>query len=264
MRTSKNEALDSMTKKAWQMNWQDIDMSNIMQIFEYDRVKKQMELITRFLPKDQKILEGGCGLCPYVIQLDRLGYDVEGVDYNAEPLAKAREYVPGLRLQVADVAKLPFQDETFGGYFSNGVIEHFTEGPERAILEAARVLKKGGVFLAAVPRRHLFMILNAPVRWLKKNAWIRKLFGKAPPDQYYWEQYFTKADLTRILEKCGFEVQGIYPQDHSHSLVSFSNLFRDKSKFDEANELGLKLGRFFEKYFPWSTAAQMTFVCIKK
>ena len=254
---------DQKTKKAWEKNWENISVRQTLDIFEYERVKKQMALMLRVLPKGEKILEGGCGLGPYLIRLRQLGYDVEGIDYNEGPLRKILAYDAGLPVQVGDVTAIPYPDAYFGGYLSLGVIEHFTEGPRKAIQEARRVLKKGGVFLVAVPRHHLFMKILAPIHFLKSLAFLRKWFRK-PSDHHYWEQYFKKEDLRTILQEEGFEVREIHPMDHSHSWVSFSNLFRDKNSYDEANAAGLWLGGFCEKYLPWSTAAQMTFICYKK
>ncbi len=263
MRTAKDERTDAVTKKAWEKNWDDISMDEIMEIFRYDRVKKQMELFLRVLPKNEKIIEGGCGMAPYLIRLRQLGYDVEGIDYNEGPVRKVLSFDPKLPVKVGDVSAIPYPNDHFGGYISLGVIEHFTEGPRKAIREAHRVLKKGGVFMVMVPRNHLFMRLTAPVRWLKRNAALRRFFNK-PEDTHYWEQYFRRAELKKMLEEEGFEVREIHALDHSAALISFSNLFRDKNTFDEANALGLRLGAWCEKRLKWSTAAQTAFVCYKR
>lgn len=263
MKHERNEQVDLKTKKAWEKNWQDISMEDVLSIFEYERVKKQMELFLRVLPKHEKILEGGCGLGPYLIKLKQLGYEVEGIDYNEGPIRKIKSYDPRLCVQVGDVTAIPFADNTFGGYLSLGVIEHFTEGPQKAIREAHRVLKTGGVFIVAVPRNHIFMRFMTPIRYLKSRPLLRKIFHKSG-DNHYWEQYFEKKELVKILESEGFDVREIHPLDHTHALVSFFGCLRDKTKYDEANTLGLKLGAFCEKYLPWATAAQMTLVCYKQ
>ena len=254
---------DELTKQAWEKNWQDVSMKDALEIFSYGRVKKQMEIFTKYLPKNQKILEGGCGLGPYLVRLRQLGYDVEGIDYNDGPIQKLLAYDSSLPVKVGDVTAIPYPDNHFGGYLSLGVIEHFTEGPRKAIQEASRVLKKGGVFIVAVPRHHLFMKILAPIHFLKSMKFLRKLFCK-PCDHHYWEQYFKKEELQKILEEEGFEVKEIHPMDHSHAWVSFSRMFRDKNAYDEANTLGLRLGSWSEKYLPWSTAAQMTLICYKR
>lgn len=238
-------------------------MRDVLGIFSYERVKKQMALLRRVLPKEGKILEGGCGLAPYLIRLREMGYDVEGIDYNEGPIRKILAYDAQLPVKVGDVTAIPYPDAYFSAYISLGVIEHFTEGPKRALREARRVLKSGGILYLAVPRHHLFMKLSWPSRFLKSQGFLRKIFNK-PEDNHYWEQYFKKEELTRILSEEGFEVREIHPLDHSHALVSFSGIFRDKESYDEASPLGLKLGAFCEKYLPWATAAQMALVCVKR
>jgi hypothetical protein len=83
-------------------------------------------------------------------------------------------------------------------------------------------------------------------------------------DTYYWEQYFKKNELKAVLEQEGFAIKGVYPLDHTASVLSFSNLFRDKNQYDEVNRVGLALGRWCEAHLPWITAAQMLFVCVKE
>lgn len=262
MRAKKDAAVDAITKKAWEKNWEDISMDEIMEIFKYVRVKKQMEIFTRVLPKNEKILEGGCGLAPYLIRLRQLGYDVEGIDYNEAPLAKARTFDPALPLKQGDVNHIPYPDGSFGGYISLGVIEHFTEGPLQAIREAYRVLKKRGVFVLMVPQNHLFMRLTWPVRTLKRSQRLRKLFKK-PADTHYWEQYFNRKELCALLEKEGFTVREVHALDHSHAFVSFSDFFRDKNTFDEASPLALKLGAWAEKRMKWPLACQLLVIAYK-
>lgn len=263
MKMKRDGQVDEITKKAWVKNWEGVGIGRILEIFDYERVKKQMAIFLRVLPKSEKILEGGCGLAPYLIRLRQLGYDVEGIDYNEEPVKTVLAYDPDLPVKVGDVMNIPYPDNFFGGYMSLGVIEHFTEGPVRAIREACRVLKPGGVFVVLVPQNHLFMRISAPVRFLKRNAFLRRLFGK-PLDTKYWEQYFRKDELRATLEQEGFEVREVHPLDHTAAVLSFSNLFRDKRTYDEANALGLRLGGWCEKHLPWATAAQMLLICYKR
>lgn len=257
-----NALTDQITKEAWEKNWENIPMEKILEIFNYVRVKKQMDIFLKVLPKNGKILEGGCGLAPYLIRLRQMGYDVTGIDYNEGPIQKILAYDATLPVRVGDVTAIPYPDASFGAYLSLGVIEHFTDGPQKAIQEASRVLRPGGVFLVAVPTWNIFMTLAWPLKALKASAWIRRFFGK-PVEHHYWEQYFKKKKLVKYLEQGGFKVREIHPLDHSHTLVSFSRLFRDRTQYDEANAWALRLAGLFEKYLPWQTASQMTLVCEK-
>ena len=256
------EKIAKETKQAWDENWQPHEVDKLMEIFEYPRVKKQLELYYKYLPKDKKILEGGCGLGPYLLHLHKKGYDIVGIDYNEAPLKKIKEFDPSVNLDVMDVRKLTFNDNTFGAYLSLGVIEHFPEGPEKAVSEAYRVLSPGGVFLVQVPIMNIFLAIMTPFEFIKRNKFLRKIMGKKEK-VYYWQQYFKLDKLKRILEDSGFEVVEIKPMDHEHSIISFSKIFRDKKTYDGANSVGLAFSRFCEKYLPWLTAANMILVAKK-
>jgi len=263
MRTSGDRNIDAATKKAWEENWRDVSVEDIMEIFDYPRVKRHMEIYQKYLPRDKKILEGGCGMGPYLIRLRELGYDMVGVDYNGSSFDKIRKTAPGISLECADVRDLPFPDGSFGGYLSLGVIEHFTEGPERAIAEAYRVLEDGGCFIVKVPRRTIFARISAPVTFLKDNRAVRAVFGKGPKESY-WEQYFSVAELSAVLENNGFSVIDVMPVDHEHGLMSFCSIFRDRRSYDGASKIGIALAGVCERFMPWSTAPEMIFICEKK
>lgn len=263
MRAKKDEHIDENTKKAWEENWQGITFSQIMEIFEYPRVKENIGIFLSYLPKGKKILEGGCGLAPYVIYLKSLGFDIIGVDYNEEPLKKAREFEPGIDLRCGDVEALPFPDRYFGAYLSLGVIEHFTEGPQKAIKEAARVLETGGVFIVKVPRTTIFERLAFPFTLIKKNNVIRKLLGKCPLEGHYWEQRFRTGELKSVLEASCFSVDRIIPVDQEHGLISFSGIFRDRTTYDGPNKLCLKVTKWCKKLIPWLSAPGVIFICRK-
>lgn len=251
------------TKKAWNKNWQPHEIEHLLEILEYPRVKKQLLLYEKYLPKNERILEGGCGLGPYLIYLSKKGYNIIGVDYNKEPLEKVKAHDSSLSVEVMDVRALSFSDASFGGYLSLGVIEHFPEGPEGAIEEANRVLKQGGVFIVQVPIMNIFLMMKYPFELLKRNKFIRKILGKEVK-VYYWQQYFTVKRLKRLLIERGFEVIEIVPMDHEHNAISSFWFFRDKKTYDGANAKGLAFSRFCEKYLCWPTAANMVFICKKK
>jgi SAM-dependent methyltransferase len=254
--------IEADTKKAWEVNWQPHEIENILEIFRYPRVKKQLAIYLKYLPKKEKVLEGGCGLGPYLIYLHNAGFDIIGVDYNEEPLKKIKAYDAAIKVSVMDVRRLLFKEETFGGYLSLGVIEHFPEGPYKAINEAYRVLKKGGIFIVQVPIRNIFLNLKYPLELLKRNKLLRKIFGKKEK-VYYWQQYFKSKDLQEILNNAGFGVEEVIPMDHEHSIINFSGFFRDKRSYDGANTLGIRLSQFCERYLKWLTAANMIIVCRK-
>ena len=51
------DRMNKTTKEAWDDNWKDIDIKTILEIFEYPRVQKFMDIIKPYLPKDGTILD---------------------------------------------------------------------------------------------------------------------------------------------------------------------------------------------------------------
>src|ERR1035437_6291993 len=94
------------------------------------------------------LLEGGCGMGTDLLQFARGGAICTGVDLTPRSveISKHRFQVYGTAcdLSLADAERLPFADETFDVFYSNGVLHH-TPDTVATIREAYRVLKSGGV-----------------------------------------------------------------------------------------------------------------------
>jgi len=261
MRQVLDKKTDETTRKAWELNWQDISMKTIMEIFNYHRVKQHASILLQHLSRNGSILEAGCGLCPYLIYLKQKGYNVIGVDYNDAPLKKVLEFYSDMTLLTQDVSKLAFRDSSFSAYLSFGVIEHFTEGPDRALREASRVLKKGGIAIISVPQQSIFTKIMAPVNGLKKLA---KIVLRRNNPSHYWEQYFNVEELKKRMEHHGLMVKQIYPIDHDRSLLAFGNFFRDKQSFDEMSPLAIRISERLKKMFPFLTCSAVMYVAEKR
>jgi SAM-dependent methyltransferase len=95
-----------------------------------------------------RVLDVGCGTGH---SFDRLApRETVGVDIDGEVLAgQARETA------VADMRELPFADDSFASVIASHAIEHVPD-PERAIGEAARVLRPDGVAAFVTPNRLTF------------------------------------------------------------------------------------------------------------
>src|SRR4051812_20751143 len=92
-------------------------------------------------------LEGGCGLAHWVKWLHHGGHRALGIDFAPALMASARRLDPQLRLLAGDVRALPLADGSVQTYLSNGVVEHWEDGPEAGLAEARRVLARDGLFL---------------------------------------------------------------------------------------------------------------------
>jgi ubiquinone/menaquinone biosynthesis C-methylase UbiE len=118
---------------------------------------QQREMRQAFLaeidfPEQAELLEVGCGtgvLTRVLAGMDDVR-SVVGVDLAPSLVDKARELAAGLpnaRFEVADARALPFADASFDVAIFDSTLSHVPE-PERALAEAARMLRAGGTLAA--------------------------------------------------------------------------------------------------------------------
>lgn len=216
----KGAGFTGQDKDSWDANWLNIDR------YEDNAASAESDHLAPFFRRyftfpPGKILEGGCGTGKYVISYRKLGYDIIGVDFAAETIRRIKnEMGPGFPVHEADVTSLPFKDDYFDCYYSGGVIEHFEEGPDKALREAWRVLKEGGVLLATVPYVNLIRRLNFIIRREKvKGDLFQRRADKCGVDQKRLEGYefceftFDKRSLKPFFENNGFRLERLYPTD---------------------------------------------------
>lgn len=183
----------------WDQHWAEkVDMAR-----ELNKARKGLsginkKIFRKWVNRELPVLEGGCGIGNVVMSLHSEGYNVVGVDFSKKTINKAKEISPDLNVMHGNIFELDFPDDYFGTYISLGVVEHFWEGPEKALKEAFRVIKKGGVLICSVP-------YFSPVR--KLNALLRRYPSPGKIDENSFYQYaFKKDEFTAFLEGSGFLV----------------------------------------------------------
>jgi 2-polyprenyl-3-methyl-5-hydroxy-6-metoxy-1,4-benzoquinol methylase len=104
----------------------------------------------------EEILEVGCGSGAYTRELVERGARVTATEVAPGPLAQVRRNLGPLGvetdLRIEDAQRLSLRDEQFDKVLLSEVIEHVPE-PGRAIAEAARVLRPGGLLVVSTPSR---------------------------------------------------------------------------------------------------------------
>lgn len=162
--------------------------------------------VLKWLPREGKILEAGCGLGQFVVALRARGYDAEGVDFAASTIARVQRLVPHVPLRAGDVTRLDVPDGHYHGYISLGVIEHRRAGPQPFLTEAYRVLAPGGVALISVP--HFHALRRAKARW----GWYGEPDDVADGLEFY--QYaFGRDELEQFVTQAGFRVEAALSYD---------------------------------------------------
>ena len=161
-----------------------------------------MHYIHRFAGPDARVLEIGAGTGRYSIALAREGMDVtavELVESNLAVLKKNCEGIEGIRAYQGDATDLSrFEDQSFDVTLVLGPLYHLyeTEDVRKAIDEAIRVTKKGGVILFAFISVYGIMYAN----YLSGNwaAGQEENFTEDYKIRHFKEQLFTGYDVTEF------------------------------------------------------------------
>lgn len=175
--------------------------------FKFDDETYAQNIFYKWLKKDLKrgkALDQGCGTGFYTIMLERMGYDVTGLDISMALLSEAKKnkekFQCSFKLIRGDIRKMPFKDETFDVLLSGGIIEHVKE-TEKTLNEIQRVIKKGGILVINVPHKITIFTL---VKLLQQFLGIWKIG---------YEKSFTISRFRRLILKRGFEIKRFYLKD---------------------------------------------------
>ena len=126
--------------------------------------KSEEYVFERFVPKNSKILDVGCGAGRTTVGLFKMGYkNIEGIDRSKNLLSHAKKLAKErnaqIKFYVDDALALDAQNETFDAvlFSYNGLmtIPKF-ENRLFAVSEIARVLKPGGLFVFTTHDREDF------------------------------------------------------------------------------------------------------------
>lgn len=164
---------------------------------------------TRYLPRNGRILEAGCGMGQWVLALRERGYDVEGVDIASKTIDAVKRLFPELPIRVGDVTKLNVPDGFYAAYVSLGVIEHVQNGPEPFLREAHRILGPSGVALVSVPHFHRVRRLKAKLG----------LYRRPSNGDEFFQYAFTPQEFSAILVRHGFTVLETFGYDAAVGLA---------------------------------------------
>ena len=158
---------------------------------------KNRAISSRVMGKN--VLDVGCGSGVMVEFLPHK--DVVGADVGEKFIRFAqRKYGCRASFVKCDARKLPFREGVFDTVIMSEVLEHLKE-PQKAIMEAYRVLKGGGVYIATTPRTSLRWSLIEAV-WTKLRRENLEIEHTA----------FTYHKIRYFLRKVGFSQEiEIYP-----------------------------------------------------
>ncbi len=179
--------------------------------------RKIFKTIAPSLKSKSTLLDLGCGYGNFVAICRENGIDALGIDIDEHDVtcAKLKFKNHAKFFQIGDARILKYKDRKFDYVTMWNLLEHLPD-TEKVILEAFRVLKKGGRLFLVCPNYAAFRNeAHYHVPWIplipKQLASIYlRLIGKNPDFLNNNIFYTTNTQINRMLNKTGFSV--IYPK----------------------------------------------------
>lgn len=169
-----------------------------------------LKIFLKYLPKNGLILEAGCGLGAWLITLLKMGYKIEGIDFDKNVIKRLKKFDSKLKISVQNVERTLYKPNSLDACISLGVIEHFEEGPELALAETFRILKPKGLMILTVPYNNVLRkIIYHPLR----SAFTKYLKFKNH-EVYFAEYRFNKNEIINQVKKAGFKIVAIDFDDY--------------------------------------------------
>ena len=186
---------EKATPQFWDEHWQDIGAP--------PPVNPKDEVITvtrKYIGPSSRVLEGGCGRADKVKAMVHGGFDAVGVDYAEVTVDQARRTYPDIDVRKGDVRALDFPDNSFDGYWSIGVIEHFWDGYDAILSEAARVLRPNGYLFLSAP-------WFSPYRKSKARSGAYEVVDPASEPASFYQFALGRREVSAQLAKHGFRLR---------------------------------------------------------
>lgn len=166
----------------WQKYWTDKNLKKmIIELVRKLYFAPMFAGVVRKYAKNGPLLEAGCGSGAISYILSKK-YEVNAVDNSQAAVENARQRYDFPVIN-ADIARLPFEDNSFEMVFNQGVMEHFNTKEFRMII--SEFLRVAGCFVIIVPC----------------NLSVFQIYNPFDPDQHF----YSLKEMNEILNgTCGY------------------------------------------------------------
>ena len=198
-----------------------------------------------FVAKDIPItLDVGCGTGIATLQLKNHGFDVIGVDKDADMIRIAQQNDPSINYVVASADKLPFATNRFD-IITAFTSLHWFDDPA-SMTEIGRVLKDGGFFFAALKENRSDARSSAFQKEYQQI--LKKYCGENynSARDYHPKKLFSDSGFVEINEQ-SFDVDEHYSVEESLVLIRSLSFWNSVSESEKENMLN-DLRAVFERY----------------
>ncbi|MEN3335340.1 MAG: hypothetical protein V7641_4705 [Blastocatellia bacterium] len=192
-----------------------------------DWIRKSQAEKTRFLaacePRGGRILDVGCGAGFFLRALDPTVWDPFGVETGKVAAAAAERIIGVGRIFNGVLLDSACDDEYFDVVTFWSALEHTNE-PRDNLIEARRILKRGGTLIVQVPNAASYQ-----ARWFSGD-WFAL---DAPRHRYH----FTAATLARLLGETGYQVYRTSFHSKAHNSHALRQSLKSKLYVPSASAL---------------------------
>lgn len=189
------------------------------------RIALDIDIVSKCITKDARIVEFGSMPFLTTIVLHELGYEIRGTDISPERFRKTID-ASGIMVDKCDIElePMPFQDSSFNVALFMEIFEHLRINPINSLREAYRVLKPGGLLFLSTPNLKSLAGLYEYI--------FRGRTGADPFDEYMkleeighmgHVRLYSAREVCDFLTRIGFSITGIhYRGEYNSRMMSFA------------------------------------------
>jgi ADP-heptose:LPS heptosyltransferase/ubiquinone/menaquinone biosynthesis C-methylase UbiE len=156
--------------------------------FEINIAKKRLKFLLSAFPSAGKLLDFGCGKGYFLIEAQKSGFDVVGLDINENLTKELQGKVNIINERLEDIK---FNEREFDVITAFEVLEHLYN-PIEVLNHFYRLLKDNGVLHVSVPIYSSRMMSDYHIYWGQVN--------------FEHIQMYTLESIRRLFEKTGFKI----------------------------------------------------------
>jgi SAM-dependent methyltransferase len=180
-------------------NWKDLYKDNISNKLSYNNKLYRQKYVLEMLGEGSgRVLDLGCGAGSYFEYLEKLGFEVVGVDSSKEMIKLASQVAVNLKNSKAvhgDIMDLPFQDQKYDAIIAIGLIEYLPD--DISFFEIVKKLLKPGGKAVITFRNKLC---------LERRLWkLYQKFGLRISKIEYFYREHNPADIIILLNVLGMK-----------------------------------------------------------
>lgn len=176
--------------------------------------RSKIKLIGKYIPGNGSVLDVGCGMGFFLMEMQNKGYRVDGVEIS-EYAADIASKKLNTRIISRDLLNTSYKSKQFNIVTFWDVLEHIYD-PVESLKEVLRIIRQDGVLIIET-----LNISSLTARVLK-----RKWPLYYPPYHLY---YYNHRSMSRLLENTGFRIIKSFPVQtyiKSHSEYRAFRYFR--------------------------------------